>query len=83
VEKASSTNPISDTNAAAQALATLHRQASSPQNPNEGMNTAREIMTDLSPFGLGMDLGEFILDGDLEFLNHMTLPINANSAFAS
>lgn len=31
----------------------------------------------LSPFGMGMDLGELILDGDLEFLNQMTLPLNA------
>jgi hypothetical protein len=83
VNKASANHPISDTNAPAQTLDNSNRQASSPLNPGEAMNATGEIMNGLSPFGLGMDLGEFILDGDLEFLNQMTVPINANGAFAT
>jgi hypothetical protein len=47
-------------------------------NQAVGMDSTNELTNGFSPFGIGIELGEFILDGDLEFLNQMSFPINVN-----
>lgn len=50
------------------------------QYPGNDQSKQFELVSGLSPFDMGMDLGELILDGDLEFLNQMTLPFNTGTA---
>ncbi|CZR66991.1 related to C6 transcription factor [Phialocephala subalpina] len=62
----------------AQTLSMLNGNLALQDNQVEGMDATSGMMTGFSPFGLGAELGEFILDGDLEFLNQVTLPMNPN-----
>lgn len=41
----------------------------------EGMNVSNMPLFGISPLGMNIELGEFILDTDLEFLNQITLPL--------
>jgi hypothetical protein len=56
----------------------LNSQVSLPENDIGGIDSTNAMLTGLSPFGIGIELGEFILDGDLEFLNQMTIPMNSS-----